>query len=62
MKIGEYIKTPRFGEVKIKAMFFDKVEAWNSGYTEPTNFRDSEYFVRGKHIGENRMIFAAIAR
>lgn len=62
MKKGDYISTPRFLKVKIHDIFYDNNEAWAKGYTEPTHYRDEEYHIRGKNIGQNRMLFAAIKR
>lgn len=62
MKKGDYVKTPRFLTVKIQKVFRKMERAEKEGYTEPTHYRDSEYHIRGKHIGENRMIFAAVKR
>jgi len=62
MKKGEYVETPRFLKVKIEKVFRSNERALKEGYTEPTHYRDSEYHIRGKNIGENRMVFAAIKR
>ena len=62
MKIGEWIDTPRFCKVKIEEVYEDNSKALENGFTEPTHYRDEEYHVRGKNIGINRMIFAAIKR
>jgi hypothetical protein len=64
MKIakGDYVQTPRFLKVKINEVFEDNNNAIGEGFLEPTGFRDEEYHVRGKYLGENRMIFAAIKR
>ena len=62
MKIGDYIKTPRFLNVKISAVYDNNEKALEEGFTEPTHYRDSDYHIRGKHIDVNRMMFAAIKR
>jgi Ni/Co efflux regulator RcnB len=62
MKKGDWVETPRFCKVKIQKVYRSNERAWNDGYTEPTHYRDSEYHIRGKHTGPNRMIFAAIKR
>jgi len=62
VKKGEYIKTPRFLTVKIEKVFRSNERAYKEGYTEPTHYVNSEYHIRGKHIGENRMVFAGIKR
>jgi hypothetical protein len=42
---------------------FENIElAESCGFTETTEFRDEEYHIRGKHIGEGRMLFAAVNR
>jgi len=60
MEKGDYIKTPRFLTVKIAEVFEDNKTAREQGYTEPTHYDDEDYEILGKHIGTNRMIFAAI--
>ncbi len=62
IKQGDWIETPRFLKVKIAEVFEDNSKAWDEGYTEPTHYRGEEYHIRGKNIGENRMVFAAIRR
>jgi hypothetical protein len=60
MKKGDYIKTPRFLTVKIADVFENMEIAKEQGYKEPTHFEDENYKILGKHIGVNRMTFAAI--
>jgi hypothetical protein len=62
MKKGDLIETPRFLKVKIEKVLRSNERALKEGYTEPTHYRDNDYYIRGKNIGENRMIFAAIKR
>ena len=62
MKKGDYIETPRFLKVKIQKVFRSNQRALDEGYVEPTHYRDSDYHIRGKHIGTNMMQFAAIKR
>jgi hypothetical protein len=63
IKKGDYVYTPRFCAVKIEEVFESSKEAREAGYTEPTHYdKDPEYSIAGKHIGTNRMIFAAIKR
>ena len=64
MKIGDYIETPRFLNVKITAIYNenDNEKAYNDGYSEPTHYRKNDYYIRGKHTGLNTMVFAAIKR
>lgn len=61
MEKGNIIKTPRFLNVEIKEILL-KDEAKKEGYTEPTHYVDNEYEIMGKHIGVNRMIFAAVKK
>lgn len=60
--VGDYVETPRFCKVRIAAVYTDNNEALENGYTEPTDYRNEEYHIRGKHTGINTMIFAAIKR
>jgi len=62
MKQGDAIYTPRFCTVKI-AEVLSREEAHAQGFTEPTHYyQDPEFDIYGKHIGINRMIFAAIIK
>ena len=58
MNVGDSVKTPRFLTVKIQEVFSSVIDMEKAGYTEPTHY-DGLYEIKGKHIGENRMIFAA---
>jgi hypothetical protein len=62
MKKGDYVQTPRFLKCKIAEVFDNANEARKEGYTEPTYYESTEYDVHGKHIGTNRMAFAAIRK
>lgn len=62
MKQGDYVYTPRFLQCRIEKIFDNTKEAKKEGYTEPTHYESPEYDVRGKHIGINRMVFAAISK
>ncbi len=62
MKIGDYVNTPRFCRVKIKAMFADEQEARDCGYNEPTYYRGEDYTVLGKSLDMYSMVFAAVPR
>jgi hypothetical protein len=62
MKLGDRVATPRFLRVRIAAMFESIELAENCGFTESTDFRDETYHIRGKSVGENKMVFAAINR
>jgi hypothetical protein len=63
IKLGDKVTTPRFLSVRIAAMFENIELAETCGFTETTHFReDSEYDIRGKHIGVNLMLFAAVKR
>ena len=59
VRINSRIKTPRFLEVRIIAIFGKKADAEKLGFTEPTHY-DGEFKVYGRHIGTNRMDFAAV--
>lgn len=62
MKQGDYVYTPRFCSVKIGVIFDNAKDAQAEGYTEPTHYDNPEYDIHGKHIGTNRMVFAAIRK
>ena len=62
IKKGDYVETPRFLKVRIAKVFRKLERARAEGFIEPTHYRDSDYYIRGKHTGPNRMIFAAIKR
>ena len=59
MKVNDYVRTPRFCNVRINAIFADKDEMRAAGYTEPTHYIDAQYEVCGKSVGINKMVFAA---
>lgn len=60
MKQGDYVKTPRFGSVKLEAVFGSEAEANAAGYMETTHYWDDpEYGVVGKSIDLYHMEFAA---
>jgi hypothetical protein len=46
--------------VEIKEVFENEMAADEAGYTETTHYENLYYHIRGKSIGINRMIFAAI--
>jgi hypothetical protein len=58
MEAGDYVNTPRFLQVRIQEIFATVKEMYTAGYYEPTHYKGA-YQIQGKHIGENRMIFAA---
>jgi hypothetical protein len=60
IKIGDYVETPRFLKVRIIEMFDTTAAAFAEGFREPTHYRGPEYEIYGKHIGPNRMQFAAV--
>lgn len=62
IKLGERVSTPRFLKVRIAAMFESVELAESCGFTEGTCYRDEEWHIRGKSIGDNRMLFAAVRR
>jgi len=59
-KKGDMVKTPRFLNVKISEVFESQRAASREGFIESTHYNSQEYDILGKHIGENRMIFAAV--
>lgn len=62
MKAGDLVETPRFLKVRIRAMYAKVETLREDGYTEPTHYRDPDYFILGKNIGGNCMVFAAAPR
>lgn len=63
MKPGDYVRTPRFLNVRIEEVFDNMEEARDAGYTETTHYRDDpNYGILGKSIGLNRMKFAAFRK
>ncbi len=58
IKIGDYIRTPRFCTVRISALFASADMMREAGFTEPTYF-NGDAVICGKSEGVNRMIFAA---
>ena len=61
MKQGDYVITPRFGNVRIAEVFDNMKDAIEAGYTEATHY-EGEYEILGKNIGINRMRFAGIKK
>ena len=60
MKKGDYIRTPRFGVVRINEVFETVQTMEEAGYTETTHYWDDpDYEVFGKNLEEFRMVFAA---
>ena len=59
MKVGDFIKTPRFRTVEIKGILTSE-QAKKQGFTEPTHYEDLRYKILGKSISHNRMVFAAV--
>jgi len=59
IKKGDYIETPRFLKVQIQKVFKSEANARKAGYYQPTHYDNYMYGIFGKHIGVNRMIFAA---
>lgn len=50
MKIGDYVKTPRFSGVTIDKVFNSQMDALAAGYTEPTHYHKDGWGIYGKHI------------
>lgn len=59
IKAGDYVRTPRFLEVRIKEVFPDGRSMREAGYKEPTYFADEEWEVGGKSLDMHHMEFAA---
>lgn len=59
IKVGDYVRTPRFLNVRIESVLLTEADLFEAGYTEPTHFDAPDYVVRGKSIGLNQMVFAA---
>ena len=57
--IDSWVKTPRFLEVQITAIFKKEADARKLGFVEPTHY-DGGFKVFGRHIGKNMMDFAAV--
>lgn len=61
MKIGYKIETPRFLTVRIDEIL-QQESARVLGYTEATHYENPKFNIFGKVIGENQMVFAAVAK
>lgn len=59
MKVGDYIYTPRFGAVRIEAIFLSETLLRDAGYVVPTYYEHSRYVVMGKSVGAPHVLFAA---
>jgi len=66
LKKGDFVDTPRFLKVRISEILLsnkaDCACGCDPGFTEPTHFEHPYYNVFGKHIGTNRMVFAAVLK
>ncbi|SDF62467.1 hypothetical protein [Sporomusa acidovorans] len=62
IRVGAYVKTPRFCTVQLKEVFTDKHAANEAGYVEPTHYENEQWDILGKHTGINRMVFAAVKK
>jgi hypothetical protein len=62
ISLGSNVRTPKFLNVRIAAMFENVELAEDCGFTETTLFLNQDYIIRGKCLGNNRMLFAAIPR
>ena len=60
MKQGDYVSTPRFGRVKLEAVYNTEDEANAAGYRETTHYWDDpEYGILGKSLDLYHMEFEA---
>jgi len=59
IKVGDYVRTPRFLEVCIKEVFENEKEMRQAGYAEPTHYINDDWKINGKLIDINCMVFAA---
>ena len=57
--VGDYVRTPRFLTVRIDEVFSSEKELRKAGYSEPTHYDSNTFFVLGKSVGLNQMVFAA---
>lgn len=62
IRVGAYVKTPRFCTVQLEAVFTDRQAAKEAGYVEPTYYENEQWDISGKHTGINRMVFAAVKK
>ena len=56
-KVGDYVNTPRFLQVRISKVFDSYEDIVRAGFTEPTHFR-GDFKVNGKSIDMYTMKFA----
>lgn len=59
MTIGDRVYTPRFCTVTIKAVYEDRKDAYEAGYTEQSYYSNPEYGIVGRSIDLYHMEFAA---
>lgn len=60
MEKGDYVRTLRFGTVKIEEIFESRREAERAGYTETAHYWDDPvYGISGKSLDMYHMQFAA---
>ena len=62
MQVNDTVWTPRFCNVKIKAIFKTEDELREAGYTEPTHLKNDSYVVLGKSVDMYHMQFAAAVK
>lgn len=62
MKKGDFITTPRYGEIRLQAVYESLEEARKAGYKEDTWYKDPAYGILGKDLGKDLMAFAAYKR
>ena len=59
IKKGDYIRSPRFLNVRITEVYPSVAALEEAGFRETTHFQDPDYEVFGRSVGLNRMEFAA---
>ena len=59
MRKGDFIATPRYGEIHLQAVYESLDEARKAGYKLDTLYKDPAYGILGKDLGMELMAFAA---
>jgi len=59
IKVGDYVITPRFLQVRINEVFENEDKMYQADYTEPTHYINDEWEIGGKSLDMHHMEFAA---